>query len=253
MKLLIAALAAFFVATMSVAQEPNWSIEAMNEHIDQTNFIVGNHCSATLISVESRLLLTNQHCVTQYLRTRTRQVVSDEGIVSNEKYEHRMDVPVSQRVYDGHRAVGQMSFSTQIVGHDEGVDLALLQFRAETIPNTAASEIFRGDKVHRGEVVYAVGNPLGLDATLTKGVISSTSRRIQVGRSERNYFQMDAGIAGGNSGGALYNSVGHLIAVPAAAARGTMIGLAIPYNDIMEFLRANCFAPVFGEPQEDCE
>ena len=242
---------AIFNGTQARSQEwtsprsAEWTTAEMNAHIDQTNFIVGNHCSATLISITERLLLTNHHCVDQYIKTRTRQVVGDEGQVTDVKYEYFDDVPVSQKVYAGHRVVSQLSYSTVIVNYSEPLDLAVVQFRAPTIPNTIASTIHTGDMPMRGDTVYAVGNPLGLDATLTKGVMSSVSRRIQVGREERDYFQMDAGIAGGNSGGALYNVVGDLIGVPAAGAQGTMIGLAIPYTDIQEFLTDSCYAVVF--------
>lgn len=232
-------------ASPVMAQVVEWDTKAMNEHIDETNFIVGNHCSATLISVKERLLLTNHHCVDQYLNTQTRQVVDEKGRVNDVEYETKKDVPVSQRQYTGHIEVGNQSYSTVIVAYDESVDLGLLQFRLEKIPNKIHSEIWTGDKPLRGDTVYAVGNPLGLDATLTKGVISSMNRRIKVGGEEKDYLQMDAGIAGGNSGGALYNVTGQLIGVPAASARGTMIGLSIPYTSIQTFLEEACYASVY--------
>lgn len=242
MKVVVVAVVLFLVLAMSAKAEP-WTLDRMNDHIDQTNFIVGNpaNCSATLISVEQRLLLTNNHCIEQYIKKETRKVVGEDGEISSVEYERYESVPVSQKVYRGHEVVSSLNYQMEIVGYSKDYDLGLLRFKAETIPNTIYSKIFTGDSVERGEEVYAVGNPLGLDATVTKGIISSVNRRLEVGGTEHDYFQMDAGIAGGNSGGALYNAGGELIGVPAAAASGTMIGLAIPAESIIQFLKDNCY------------
>lgn len=235
-----------------------WTLAAINKHIDETNFILGQpaNCSGTLISVSERLIITNHHCIRQYIKTRSRDVVSADGTVSQVKYEVIDDVPVSQKVYAGHQLASQMNFQTTVIAYDEDTDLALIQFRAASIPNTIASHIYTGPPVQRGETVYAVGNPLGLDATLTRGIISSVTRRLKVGSDEKSFFQMDAGIAPGNSGGSLYNSEGQMIGIPAAAAVGTMIGLSIPYTSIQEFLSDACYAAVFdatAASHADCE
>jgi len=226
-----------------VAKAETWTLDRMNNHIDQTNFIVGSpaNCSATLISVEQRLLLTNHHCIEQYIKKETRQVIGADGQIDNVEYERFDGVPVSQKVYSGHEVVSSLNYQMEIVGYSKDYDLGLLRFKAETIPNTIHSKIFTGGSIERGEEVYAVGNPLGLDATLTKGIISSVNRRLEVEGTEHDYLQMDAGIAGGNSGGALYNASGELIGVPAAAASGTMIGLSIPAESIIQFLKDNCY------------
>lgn len=217
---------------------------SMNRHIEQTNFIVGDHCSATLIDVNNRLLLTNNHCVIKYLRTTDREIITD-GVVEKKKVEDNIDVPLSQKSYTKHRVVSSASYNATIVFRDPALDLALLQMRADTIPQSISSPLFTGEKVMRGETVFVVGNPMGLDASVTKGIISSTNRFLRVGGVERPYLQVDAGITGGNSGGALYNEFGQLIGVPAAGARGTSIGLAIPYYYIHDFLRAACWGSVF--------
>ncbi len=84
-----------------------------------------------------------------------------------------------------------------------------------------------------------------LDASLTMGIISSVNRKLNVGGEEHDYIQMDAGIVGGSSGGALYNASGELVGVPASAAPGTIVGLAIPFESIQTFLEDNCYAHIY--------
>lgn len=226
-----------------------WDVPQMNRHIDQTNFIVGNHCSATLIDGDHRLILTNYHCIPMYVQKRDREVTSPEGVVSKITYEQLKDVPVSQKTYADFKVVSQATYTGQIVAKDESLDLALIQLRVQQLPYTLEAKIFSGPKLYRGETVYAVGNPLGLDATVTKGVISSVNRTIRVGRDERAYIQVDAGIAGGSSGGSLYNDSGELIGVPAASAPGTAVGLAIPHTVIQDFLTDNCWREVWDDSE----
>lgn len=244
-----------FINSAAHAEEKEWSITDINNHIDETNFIVGNHCSATLISVTTPMLLTNHHCIDMYLRTEERQVIDSDGEVIKKKYEKREDVPVSQRRYKGHQIVSTASYTTTIEAYDSGLDLALLRFRTDKLPNTIASLVYSGKPLQRGETVYAVGNPLLLDASLTKGIISSINRRLSVGGEEHDYIQMDAGIVGGSSGGALYNVNGKLVGVPAAAAPGTIVGLAIPFDSIQTFLSDNCYAHLYDATKpthEEC-
>lgn len=251
MRITIAALALAIAAIPVQAQD--WPVADMNDHIEQTNFIVGNHCSGTLISLEHRLILTNEHCTKKYIRHRQEDFVDAEGVVKQRKVEQREEVQVSQRFYDRHKLVTQNSYIGDIVDFDEKFDLAIIQLRQTKLLQTRAARIFTGDQVYRGETVYAIGNPMMLDASVTRGIISNVNRLIQVGRDRLPYFQMDAGIVGGSSGGALYNSDGLLIGVPAAAAAGTSVGLAIPYYTVQEFLAANCFHDVYGaEPVAKC-
>ncbi len=220
-------------------------VTSMNKHIDQTNFIVGQGCSGTLISIEHRLVLTNNHCIQQFIRNVIKEVVEDGVVVKKEVPDNR-DVPISQKSYAGHRVVGLAEYNTIIVYRDPGMDLALLQFRADSIPHTLFSPIFMGEVI-RGQTVYVVGNPLGLDASISRGIVSSTNRFIKVGVIEFAYIHVDAGMAGGSSGGALYDEFGELLGVPAAVARVGQIGLAIPVFYIRQFLTDACYAIVFDD------
>lgn len=241
------------VTACAAAPVSAWEVADMNDHIEQTNFIVADHCSGTLISVEHRLILTNEHCVGMFVNKERREVVDEDGFVNDKMVEVRKQVPVSQKVYDRHKLVSQSSYISEIVDFDTNIDLAILQLRQETLNKSREAELFTGDRVFRGETAYAIGNPMMLDASVTKGVISNVNRLLRVGGEERAYFQMDAGIVGGSSGGSLYNSSGQLIGVPAAAARGTSVGLAIPYYVVNDFLARNCYQELWDEEAESYE
>jgi S1-C subfamily serine protease len=224
-----------------------WTVADMNMTINSANFIVDGKCSGTLVSLEHRLVLTNHHCIGGGVKRVTREIVGPDGAVSKREMEELRDLDVSQRSYVRNRLVGEATYKAQIVAKWQESDLALLQIRAD-IPNAIAAQVFSGEEVIRGETAYVVGNPLLLDATVTKGVVSSVNRMFRVpwaNNAEVPFIQVDAGITGGNSGGALYNEAGVLIGVPAAGVPGTVVGLAIPYFQIQEFLTANCYGSVW--------
>jgi len=165
------------------------------------------------------------------------------------------DVPVEQHYYDEHVRTSTASYVSEIVAEDQRRDLAALRIKGK-IPHTYASQLLpEGETVVRGQTVFAVGNPLGEDATLVQGIVSSTSRSFEVpwANNERlPFYQISAGITGGNSGGALYDDKGRLIGVPAAGYRSaTFIGFAIPVGIVKAFLRDNCLAAVFDPAADD--
>ena len=242
--------------TLSYAPAFAWSVKAMNDTIASANFIVNGGCSGTLISKEHRLILTNHHCLSGGITQRTKEVVGEDGVVESIKVEVLKDLDVNQRAYIGHQLVGEASYKAQIIARWQESDLALLQIRS-AVPNGIVARVFSGSEVLRGETVYAVGNPLGLDATVTKGVISSTTRMFKApwaDNADVSFIQVDAGIAPGNSGGSLFNDMGELIGVPAAAVPGNgHLGLAIPYFRIQEFLTDNCWGEVWDDTAESHE
>lgn len=237
----------------------HWTVEKMNETVNQTNFVLGEasgHCSATLISLEHRLVLTNYHCIDKYVRYRDKEVVKN-GVVKKLRVAEYEDVTLTQRSYVDFRSVGSTSFKSEILSNWKESDLALLQIRAETLPYKAAVKVFAGKKVYRGEKVWAVGNPMMLDSSISSGVVASVNRMFRVYWADNQYvpfIQITAPIAGGSSGGSLYNEHGELIGVPAAGI-GDVAGLAIPFFRIQEFLKKACYERVWnekGETREDC-
>ena len=117
----------------------------------------------------------------------------------------------------------------RIVGTDPKTDLAVIQFQPEG-PLTVAT-LGNSDSVRVGEWAIAIGNPFGLDQTVTVGVVSATARADVGIATYENFIQTDASINPGNSGGPLVNLHGEVIGINTAiVAAGQGIGFAIPAN-----------------------
>lgn len=122
---------------------------------------------------------------------------------------------------DGFSTVGE------VIGLDASQDLAVLKLRE--IPQGIQPVVWGdSDALVIGQPVMAIGNPLGLDASLTRGIISGLNRQVD---GMDGAIQTDAGIAPGSSGGPLLNQDGEVIGVTTAGYRGTALGFAIPSND----------------------
>jgi S1-C subfamily serine protease len=127
------------------------------------------------------------------------------------------------------------AFEGELVGKDEINDMAVIRIKA---PEEMLEPIRFGDSSNLkvGMKVYAIGNPFGLERTMTTGIISSLNRTLPVtrARSIKSVIQIDAAINPGNSGGPLLNSHGELIGMNTAIASKTGqnsgIGFAIPVN-----------------------
>ncbi|MFQ5521207.1 MAG: DegQ family serine endoprotease [Candidatus Methylomirabilia bacterium] len=120
-------------------------------------------------------------------------------------------------------------FTATLIGRDPKTDLAVLQIDApRPIP---VAELGDSDKIRIGEWAIAIGNPFGLDRTVTVGIISATGRtRVGVATYE-SFIQTDASINPGNSGGPLLNLDGQVIGINTAiVAAGQGIGFSIPIN-----------------------
>ncbi len=126
------------------------------------------------------------------------------------------------------------SYDAKIVGTDQPSDLAVLKIEAENLPFL---NLGNSDSVRVGDIVLAIGNPLGIGQTVTAGIISAKGRRTGLSDgSFEDFLQTDAPINRGNSGGALVNLNGELIGVNSqilsGGAGGGNIGIAfsIPSN-----------------------
>ena len=124
------------------------------------------------------------------------------------------------------------SFTAKLVGSDQPSDLAVLKIEAQNLPVIGLGD---SDRVRVGDVVLAVGNPLGIGQTVTSGIISAKGRSTGLSDgSFEDFLQTDASINRGNSGGALVNTNGELVGInsqilsPSGGSIG--IGFAIPSN-----------------------
>ena len=151
-------------------------------------------------------------------------VLSADGyiVTNNHVVENADSIKVNLRA-DGN---GEVSYDAEVVGTDKETDLALLKIKADvSLPHLSFGD---SDALKVGQWVMAIGNPFGLDHTVTAGIVSAKGRTIGAGPYD-NFIQTDASINPGNSGGPLLNMDGEVIGINTAIiATGQGIGFAIP-------------------------
>ena len=162
------------------------------------------------------------------VQTPKRQSAGSGVIISKDGY-----IVTNNHVVDGADELvvtlnDNKEFSARIIGADKTTDLALIKIDGKDLP---AIVIANSDAVKVGEWVLAVGNPLGLNNTVTAGIISAKARTLGANGVE-SFIQTDAAINQGNSGGALVNTRGELVGINAmlSSPTGSNIGygFAIP-------------------------
>lgn len=157
-------------------------------------------------------------------------IVSENGYIltNNHVIQEASEIKVqldSQRIYDA-----------TLIGTDPSTDIAVIKIETEeSLPFITLTD---SDRIEVGDVVFAIGNPLGVGKTVTMGIVSATKRQemgVLVDGFE-NFIQTDAPINSGNSGGALVDARGRLIGIntliqTAGASTGNIgIGFAVPVN-----------------------
>jgi serine protease Do/serine protease DegQ len=157
-------------------------------------------------------------------------VVDPRGYIltNNHVIENAQDITV--RLSDARK------FTAKLVGRDPKTDLAVLKIDAPAALPVA--ELGDSDRLRIGQWAIAIGNPFGLDRTVTVGIISATARtRVGLATYE-SFIQTDASINPGNSGGPLLNLDGKVIGINTAiVASGQGIGFAIPANMARDVMR----------------
>jgi S1-C subfamily serine protease len=233
---LLAAIAVLFPA-ISYA---DWSTADMNRQIDQTNFLINDSCSGTLIDADKGYILTAEHCITSQYRVIEREKIDSDGVVTKEKVRVVTPGTVSQKLFKGPHEVQINTYVFSVVLSDRKLDLALLQTKAK-LPNNMSAKIACAEPV-RGDTVFAVGNPYSiLYSSITKGIVASNQRSYETigidDQDNNGLMQISAPIVGGNSGGAVYNTDGHLVGVPVRGSRmNEAFSLSVPLYDIKKFL-----------------
>src|SRR6266478_987681 len=131
---------------------------------------------------------------------------------------------------------GAREFSARVIGNDPKSDIALLKIEGKEVDKLKYAALGDSDAVEVGDYVLAIGEPFGLQASVTSGIISA-KERTQFGGPYSDYLQTDASINPGNSGGPLFNMKGEVVGVNAAIISGAnTIGFAIPINVVREIL-----------------
>ena len=176
-----------------------------------------------IIISEDGYILTNNH------------VVNSSSSSSNYFYEIEKATKVTVKLYND-----DTEYTGEIIGTDSQTDLAVIKIDKDGL---TPAELGDSSSVQVGEFAMAIGSPLGLDNSVTAGIVSAVNREV-LDDDENKYvaIQTDAAINSGNSGGALVNSKGQVIGINTLKLSGTGVegvGFAIPINstkDIYEQL-----------------
>lgn len=150
-------------------------------------------------------------------------IISDDGLVLTNAHVVNGADKVTVVLKDGR------SFEGTVLGEDSLTDVAVIRIKAQDLPTV---KMGRSDELQPGEWAIAIGNPLGLDNTVTAGIISATGRTsndVGVPDKRVGFIQTDAAINPGNSGGPLLNQTGEVIGMNTAIIGGAQgLGFAIP-------------------------
>jgi Do/DeqQ family serine protease len=152
-------------------------------------------------------------------------IIDSKGIVLTNAHVIDGADEVSVTLTDGR------AFSGKVMGEDTATDVAVVKIEATDLPVVTVGN---SDQLKPGEWAIAIGNPLGLDNTVTAGIISATGRSSsEIGVPDRRvgFIQTDAAINPGNSGGPLLNEQGEVIGINTAIIDGAQgLGFAVPIN-----------------------
>jgi serine protease Do len=149
-------------------------------------------------------------------------VIDPSGLIVTNAHVVESAGSVQVRLADGRR------FPATIIGRDNRVDLALLKI--EGAGRLTVLPLGDSNRLRVGELVLALGNPFGLEQSVSFGIVSRKGAPLTVAAPGFDFIQTDAAINPGNSGGPLVNISGEVIGVNSMAARNGSIGFAIPSN-----------------------
>lgn len=198
---------------------------------EQNNIEVYRTLSPGVVNVHS----------TSYARDFFGYVEPQEGSGSGSVIDQEGNILTNYHVIEGATKLavsfgGQKNYAAKVVGGDPDTDLAVIKLLETPKEPLTIVPLGDSDRLEVGQKVLAIGNPFGLDRTLTTGVISGLQRPIRArnGRPIEGAIQTDASINPGNSGGPLLDSHGRMIGInsqilsPSGASAG--VGFAVPIN-----------------------
>ena len=221
-----------YVSQTSLSNYSDTSVYAANKILPSIVGIKVEYMVNTPLSIFS-----NKQQATTATASGSGIIISDDGYILTNN--HIVSTSSSESYYEVSEATkvtvtlfnDETEYEAKIIGKDEQTDLAVIKIDKTGL---AKAEFADSDSIKVGEFAMAVGNPLGMQSSITCGVISAVNREVTDSDGKKfTLIQTDAAINSGNSGGALVNSEGKVIGINTLKLSGTGIeGLlfAIPFN-----------------------
>lgn len=199
---------------------------------ERVNIAVYERCNRSVVHIATKSIAMDSFL----------QISTQEGTGSGSVLDQNGLILTNQHVIDGAREISVslyngLSYSAVLVGQDPDTDIAVLKIEADP------AHLFpiawgQSTDLRVGQRIYAIGNPFGLERTMSTGMISSLNRQIpsRERRTMRALIQIDAALNQGNSGGPLLNTRGELIgmntAIMSSDGDSSGVGFAIPANTL---------------------
>ena len=158
-------------------------------------------------------------------------IISTNGYIVTNNHVVEGGSKFSVKVNDNAHGGESKTYDAKLIGTDSDTDLAVLKIEAE---NLTAAVLGDSDKLHIGDDCFAIGNPFGLETSVSKGIISGLNRQVNSNNHALTSIQTDAAINSGNSGGALFNGYGEVVGVvneKYISSNAESLGFAITIND----------------------
>lgn len=221
-----------YVSQTSLSNYSDTAVYAANKILPS---IVGIKVEYSVNSLISMFGMQNQPSTAT--ATGSGIIISEDGYILTNN--HIVSTSSSQSYYEVSEATkltvtlfnDETEYEAKIVGKDEQTDLAVIKIEKTGLQK---AEFADSDNIKVGEFAMAVGNPLGMQSSITCGVISAVNREVTDSDGKKfTLIQTDAAINSGNSGGALVNSEGNVVGINTLKLSGTGIegmGFAIPIN-----------------------
>ena len=157
-------------------------------------------------------------------------LIRGDGIILTNAHVVGQQSQVSVKLATGKEVPGR------VLGRDTDVDIAVVKIAGANLPRAALAD---SDRLEVGQIAIAIGNPLGLERTVTMGVVSARDRKLEPTDAE-GFIQTDAAINPGNSGGQLLDSQGRVVVINTIVIRpefATGLGFAVPINVANDVVR----------------
>lgn len=239
---LLAVLALFAVTLPAHA----WDID---KQVGETNLILSDICSATVIDQAQRLVLTAYHCIDGNLHEVEKQQIDPRtGEITTKKVLERAPMFIEKQRRQDYDVVSSEKHFAEIKGFDKDSDTALLQvLDKDWKPAGAARLASCGYEYKRGAEVWAVGNPaIVFDDTVSQGIVAAPARKEDFGSGTKiPLFHTTATVIGGNSGGAMYDKDGLMIGTVTGMIRGNSHSLAVPICFSRKMIEKAGFGSIF--------